>query len=219
MRTWPNDVQLAFVNNPLPFHNRALDVAKAAVAAQLQGKFWEFHDLVFSERRFDDAALEDFARRIGLDVDQWKRDREAPEVLAKIRHDQAVAAALGARGTPYFFVNGETLRGAQPFPAFKQAIEKALKEADAELAKGTPRAKLPRVLGQRHAGQGFVDYLLDGKTPPGAAAAGARRKPQRKQAKRPPPGSERAHVEVHPDDAVRGNPKAPVTIVEFSDFQ
>ena len=67
VETYPNDVKVIFKHNPLGFHKRAMPIAKASMAAHMQGKFWEFHDLVFQRKAYDDAKLEAIATELGLD--------------------------------------------------------------------------------------------------------------------------------------------------------
>jgi len=101
------DVQWVFWQNPLDMHRKALPTSKASMAAFRQGKFWEYHDKLFmNQRSAEQADLEGFATELGLDLAQFKKDMEDPELLAKIRSDQAAAENIGARGTPAFVVNG-----------------------------------------------------------------------------------------------------------------
>ena len=214
--TWPNDVRIVFKQNPLSFHNRAEPAAMASMAAHYQGKFWEYHDLLFARRKLDDAALEGYARELGLDIETWRSDMGSQAVLDKILHDQKSAVALGAGGTPAFFVNGIHIKGAQPFPKFKEVIEAELAAADAELAKGTSLADVHRVLAERNSGKGFVDSIIDGAPPrPGAGRAAAAKKPRQQE----PPQTAPIDVTVHPDDPFKGPKNAKVTVVEFSDFE
>ncbi len=60
-------------------------------------------------------------------------------IETKVKQQQAQGSTLGARGTPAFFVNGRFLSGAQPFEAFKALIDEEMKEAEALVAKGTPK--------------------------------------------------------------------------------
>jgi protein-disulfide isomerase len=217
LRAYPNDVKLVFKHNPLAFHKEALPAAKAAMAAHLQGKFWEYHDLLFGRKMFDPASLEGFAKELGLDVERWRQDMNSAAVADLIRHDQASVTSLGARGTPAFFINGKLLSGAQPLEAFKNEINLAIEEAKAEQQRGTPPEGLHAALAAKRGGASFVDAVILGKEPSGAVAAPAARErtPERAAAAPSAPVS----IEVKPVDAMKGNPSAAVTIVEFSDFE
>jgi len=101
------EVQWIFWQNPLDMHQKALPIAVASMAAFQQGKFWEFHDLMFSNQR--EAAPEDissYAEKVGVDLAKFRTDQQSAETLAKIRSDQAASEKVGARGTPSFLING-----------------------------------------------------------------------------------------------------------------
>ena len=118
-----------FKNAPLPFHQNAMPAAKAAMAAHLQGKFWEMHDKLFANQQaMDPASMEKYASEIGLNVDKWKKDMESDKVKKMIEKDQADAQKAGASGTPTFLVNGKQIVGAQPVDAFKKMIDEELQK-------------------------------------------------------------------------------------------
>ena len=126
LKEYPNDLKIVFKHNPLGFHKRAMPIAKATMAAHLQGKFWEFHDKVFERKAYDDAKLETIATELGLDLAKWKTDMASKEVEAKILHDQASMVGHGARGTPAFFINGIPLTGALPAASFIEVVRAEL---------------------------------------------------------------------------------------------
>ena len=199
-RTYGADVRFVFKQNPLPMHPDAPYAAKASIAAARQGKFWEMHDKLFAANnsRQQDALKQDkvdqMARDIGLDMDRYKRDVEAPETAQAIRDDQAQAMKLGANGTPHFFINGARVSGAMPFESFKAVIEAQLKRANAALASGVAKKDL-------------YEYLVkDGQSGPPAPPPAAAPQPQ---ARNVDPG----------DGPAIGGKKPKVTIVEWSDFQ
>ena len=118
---------MVFKNQPLPFHQNAMPAAQAAMAAHLQGKFWEYHDKLFANQQaLDAASLEKYAGEVGLNVDKWKADKDSQKVKDLIAKDQADAQKAGANGTPTFLVNGRQIVGAQPVDAFKKLIDEEL---------------------------------------------------------------------------------------------
>ena len=123
----PGDVRIVFKNLPLPFHVHARFAAKAAIAADAQGHFWEFHDRLYAHigKSIDRAALEQMAGDLGLDVPRFSRDMDAPAAEARIQADKADADALKIEGTPTFFVNGRRVIGAQPQRVFEAAITRS----------------------------------------------------------------------------------------------
>ena len=121
----PGDVRVVFKNLPLPFHDHARAMAKAAVAADAQGRFWPMHDRLFALTGVvDRAAFDGVARDLGLDVARFDRDMDDPSLDARIDADNADATALAVTGTPTFFVNGHRVTGAQPPAVFERAIAK-----------------------------------------------------------------------------------------------
>lgn len=115
-----------------------MPAAKAAECAREQGKFWEMHDKMFENQRSIQAPkLEEYAGGIeGLDLEKWKGCFASKKYEDRIKKDQSTAVALGARGTPAFFINGRFLSGAQPFESFKVVIDKELETAKAS---GVPK--------------------------------------------------------------------------------
>jgi protein-disulfide isomerase len=128
--TYGDDVRVVFKHNPLSFHNNAKPAAKAAECAREQGKFWEMHDKLFeNQRELDAPKLEEYAKQVGTNVDQWKTCFASTKHEDRINGDQRLANQFGARGTPGFFINGRFLSGAQPFESFKVLIDEELKKA------------------------------------------------------------------------------------------
>lgn len=110
-------------------HKDAPAAHLASVAAQQQGKFWEFHDKLFENQR--ELKLDKFkehAQAIGLDMAKFEKDLLDLELKKKVDSDAAEAAKLGVTGTPGFFVNGRFLRGAKPFADFAKVINEELQK-------------------------------------------------------------------------------------------
>ena len=92
---------------PLEFHNRANPAARAVIAAKAQGKAFAYDKILWENNKaIQDSDLERYAEQAGLDVAQWKKDWNSPLVAAHVDHQAYLGAALGVRGTPNFFVNG-----------------------------------------------------------------------------------------------------------------
>jgi len=99
-------VKLFFKQYPLPTHPKARDAAKAAVAADKQGKFWEMHDLLFKNQdELQTANLDDYAKTIGLDMKRFKADMQSAETERKVEADIAEGRAAGVDATPSIYVN------------------------------------------------------------------------------------------------------------------
>ena len=92
---WPGDVRVEFRNLPLKMHANAENAAVAAMAAHRQGKFWEMHDMLFANQQaLDQASLEGYAQKLGLDMARWKKDVADPALRMRVHEDAALAEKL-----------------------------------------------------------------------------------------------------------------------------
>ena len=132
LEAYPKDVRLVYKQFPLTtIHPQAMAAAKAAVAAGRQGKYWEMHDLLFeNQRQLSPEKYTEFAEKLALDVAQFQKDMESPEVLAQINRDLQDGKAADVSGTPTLFVNGKRLVN-RSFDGFKQMIDASLVRAPA----------------------------------------------------------------------------------------
>ncbi len=105
---YPNEVRIAFKHYPLRSHEFALPAAEAAVAAQLQGKFWEFHDRLFLHfNELDEGRVRKIATDLGLDITRFEKDRNADRTTSLIEADRREGYQSGVSGTPALFINGK----------------------------------------------------------------------------------------------------------------
>jgi protein-disulfide isomerase len=124
----PNKVKLVFKNFPLRNHKFAMEAATAALAAEKQGKFWEFHDLLFKDyNRLNEQKVKEIAQKLKLDMVKFEKDRKDPGIRTLINRDLAEGNGAGVGGTPTIFINGRLLRNRSP-AGFQELIEKALKK-------------------------------------------------------------------------------------------
>ncbi len=185
-----------------------MPAALASMAAAEQGKFWEYHDKLFTNQRaLEDPQLEAYATELGLDLAKWRATKANGKLRRQLENEQKASVALGHKGTPAFLINGKALSGAQPFPAFKKEIDAEIKAADALIASGTPLAKVHEARAKANLRKNFGTYwnsLILGKAAP--------------RPKRPvDPTVWKAEVFGH--EPVKGKHDALVTIIEFSEFQ
>jgi protein-disulfide isomerase len=104
----PKTVKLAFKNMPLRFHKMAEPSARAALAADEQGKFWEFHDRLFSAPKLSEAVITKTAEDLGLDMKRFTEDRNSTKTQARLQKDLLDAQKAGVTGTPTIYINGRT---------------------------------------------------------------------------------------------------------------
>ena len=108
--------QVKFVYRHLPLntiHPNAQMAAQASEAAHMQGKFYEYHDLLFetqiewSQESDPRELFVGYAGRLGLDIDKFRSDMESEEAEDIVNKDSLDASRLGLSSTPSFFLNGE----------------------------------------------------------------------------------------------------------------
>ncbi len=109
-----DNLKIVFKHLPLRMHKQALPAARAAVAAQKQGKFWQMHDALFGIKKITPKKIEEAAQKIGLDMDRFKKDLKSPEVEQQIRKDVRDAQKAGVSGTPTMFINGHRVVSRDP---------------------------------------------------------------------------------------------------------
>jgi len=121
-------VALAFRDMPLSsIHPFAYGAAQAARCAGEQGKFWEYHDLLFADQnKLDQSGLLDKARSLRLDEKQFDACTSSEKYKTQIQQDSQDGTRVGVNGTPGFFINGVFLNGAQPESAFESMIQDQL---------------------------------------------------------------------------------------------
>lgn len=120
-----------------------MGAAMAVQAANRQKKGWAMHDKCFENNTAltrDD--LDKYAKEIGLDMAKFKKDMDDPTLKQQVEADAKIANAVGANGTPTFFVNGRILVGAQGFEKFDELIKEEIKQADALISSGVPKSEI-----------------------------------------------------------------------------
>jgi protein-disulfide isomerase len=123
--------QMRIVYKHMPIislHPGADAAAIASECAADQGKFWEYHDVLFARNAdgFDQALLNQYAKDLKLDMTKFAACLGSTDASARLQTDLDQAANLGFRGTPSFLINGKQVIGAQPYAVFVQTIEEAL---------------------------------------------------------------------------------------------
>lgn len=136
LERYPNKIRLVFRDFPLQsLHPQAKRAAEAARCANDQGKFWEYHDVLFAHApRGTEEDLKHYAEAVNVDRDKFATcffqniHREAVE------RDVSEGSKLGITGTPTFFINGRLLSGALPIDEFARVIEEEIGRATVAVA-------------------------------------------------------------------------------------
>ena len=116
-KRFPKDVRIVYKQMPLNIHDNAQIAAEASMAAAAQGKFWEYHDVLFNNQQaLTRPDLEKYAGQIGLDVAKFKKDLDAGVGKQLISRDSQEGANAGVSGTPSVFINGMRYQGPRGYP-------------------------------------------------------------------------------------------------------
>ena len=126
-----------FMDFPLPMHSNAMKASEAGLCAGDQGKFWEMHDKLFANQQaLKPEDLVKHAEALGLDTAKFKECLDSGKHAAEIKKTMAEGQKAGISGTPAFLIGymeqdgkvkaTKKIVGAQPYPAFKAAIDELL---------------------------------------------------------------------------------------------
>ncbi len=119
--------KVKFVYRDFVVHSTSRNAQIAAECAEEQGKFWEYHDLLYQNQgALDDESLKGYASELGLNTATFNSCLDSEKYGSEVDKDTSDGRTAGVRGTPTFFINGKKFVGAQPYEAFKQEIEAAL---------------------------------------------------------------------------------------------
>ena len=121
-------VRFVFRQFPLPMHENARGAAEAALAANAQGKFWQFHDKLFkNQSQLTRDGLEGFAKDAGLNVADFKKALDSKAYAADVDADVKLGESVAVEGTPTMFINGARVANPTSFETVSAQIDSALK--------------------------------------------------------------------------------------------
>ena len=125
-KKYPDKIKFVYKHFPLSFHSNAKAAAAASIAAQKQGKFWEYrYALASHSRELGDSIYVAVAKEVGLNIDQFKKEMVLDSAMsARIDKDFQLGVKVGVQGTPNFYINGKRQDRFSP-----DLVEKMLKEA------------------------------------------------------------------------------------------
>lgn len=137
---YKNQIAFVFRNFPIStLHPNARAAAAAAEAAGLQDRYWDMNNFLFNNQRDwsslsaseRDDMFAAYAKRLGIDTEQFRKDFASEKVSNKINFDLALGKANGVNATPTLFLNGEKLEPEdyKDMNAFRETLDKALAEA------------------------------------------------------------------------------------------
>lgn len=160
---FPGKVRLVFKHNPLAMHRNAMNAAAAAMAAARQGKFDAMADMLFANQSaLAEEDLNRYAGQIGLDMNRFLKDYRDVRLRARAKAEGAAATALGATGTPSFFINGRKQVGWASYEAIKQEVSNEIRAVEGLMAQGKSikEARIERVRQNLPEAEKFLSSLL-----------------------------------------------------------
>ena len=137
-KEYGNRLALVYKDYPLPMHPFAEKAAEAARCAGTQGKFWEFHNLLFVSKKLQPADLREEARTLNLDQDRFDKCVVEGLEAADVEKDADEARSLGITGTPSFFINGHFFSGVLSYAALHDMVEQELAKSPSLAKQVTP---------------------------------------------------------------------------------
>jgi protein-disulfide isomerase len=130
-KEYGDKLTVIFKDFPLPMHHGSEKAAEAARCAGEQGKFWEYHDVLFYSKQVEVDALKEHARVLKLDGDKFDSCLDGGLEAAAVKKDLEEAKGLGLTGTPSFFINGRFFSGVVDYGALKDIVNQGLNLAAA----------------------------------------------------------------------------------------
>ena len=132
------EVNLIYKQFPLnSIHPYAQGAAEASLCADAQGKFWEYHDTLFTNQAaLDTTSLKQYASTLGLNTAEFNSCLDGSDFKSEVSKELAQAASAGGQGTPFFVIvntdNGKygTISGACPFSEFQKALDATIAGKD-----------------------------------------------------------------------------------------
>jgi protein-disulfide isomerase len=124
----PGKVRLVFRHLAI-LGDASVQAARASACAFDQGKFWEYHDVLFANMAplaFSAARLKRYAGDLRLNEKTFAACLDSKTFAERVEAETLIGRALGATGTPAFLINGQLLLGAYPFEAFQQGLDRML---------------------------------------------------------------------------------------------
>jgi len=126
------DGKIRFIIKEFPILTPESEMAaRAAIAANEQGKYWPFHLALLGSDDLSEAAIFSIAKQVGIDVDRLKKDMLDPKVQKRLERNMKLADAMQVKATPTFIIGSEPASGAYPVEKLKEMIAAARKKQQA----------------------------------------------------------------------------------------
>ncbi len=126
MEEYQGKLRLVIKHYPYRYRDYSYLSAQAAEAARVQGKFWEYFDLMMLEKKLAREDLIGYAKQLQLDVERFTSELDSEKHLARVEEDVQLARKFDLFQTPSFVINGQLLVGGRPIEKFRELIDAAL---------------------------------------------------------------------------------------------
>ena len=103
-------------------HENSCLMARYAISAQLQDKYWEFNNILFENKPKTVKELKKLAKSVNLDVERLERDSNSETVSKMLKDDIDEAYSLKIEGTPTLVINGKAMLGLKPYYEIKKIV-------------------------------------------------------------------------------------------------
>lgn len=132
LKKYSKEIKLVVKNFPLSSHKSAREAAAAALAADRQGKFWEFNETLFKNyKELDGSKIKEIANDLKLDRKKFEKDKADPELQKLINRDERDGNLAKVTGIPTVFINGKRVKN-RSFPGITEAIETEIEKLKKE---------------------------------------------------------------------------------------
>jgi len=126
-KKYGDKVRIVFRQFPLSFHQNAELAAQASLAANAQGKFWQFHDKLFeNQKALTRKDLEGYAKAVGLDLAKFNKALDSKEFADEVQRDLKLGGEVNVDGTPTMFINGQRVSNPGDVATVSKTIDSAI---------------------------------------------------------------------------------------------
>lgn len=125
-KSYAGQVAFVYKDYPLPMHPHAQKAAEASRCAEAQGKYWEYHDLLYADKQLEIPGLKESARKLKLDENAFSTCLDSGAAMKSVKETADEGQSLGIQGTPTFFINGRYYNGALTLDRMRAAVEEEL---------------------------------------------------------------------------------------------
>jgi protein-disulfide isomerase len=122
-KEYGDKLTIVYKEFPLPMHHHAQKAAEAALCAGDQGKYLEFHDMMYNSRQLDIPDLKKYAVTLNLDSNKFNTCLDSGKQAELVKKELEEGKSLGLSGTPSFFLNNHYFHGGMEYSALREMVE------------------------------------------------------------------------------------------------